>query len=63
MNFTLPTLCLGHLSLITNAAKQEYEVFRLEIAEMDIEPNLVTSETMQRVKQETAKDSGSGIAV
>ena len=37
--------------------KQEYEVFRLEIAEMDIEPNRVTSETMQRIKQETAKDS------
>ena len=37
-------------------AKQEYEVFRLEIAEMDIEPNRVTSETMQRIKQETAKD-------
>ena len=38
-------------------AKQEYEVFRLEIAEMDIEPNRVTSETMQRIKQETSKDS------
>ena len=38
-------------------AKQEYEVFRLEIAEMDIEQNRVTSETMQRIKQETAKDS------
>ena len=37
-------------------AKQEYEVFRLEIAEMDIEPNRITSETMQRIKQETAKD-------
>ena len=39
-------------------AKQEYEVFRLEIAQCrDIEPNRVTSETMQRIKQETAKDS------
>ena len=38
-------------------AKQEYEVFLLEIAEMDIKPNRVTSETMQRIKQETAKDS------
>ena len=37
-------------------AKQEYEVFRVEIAEMDIEPNRVTTETMQRIKQETAKD-------
>lgn len=37
-------------------AKQEYEMFRVEIAEMDIEPNRVTSETMQRIKQETAKD-------
>ena len=27
-------------------AKQEYEVFRVEIPEMDIEPNRVTSETM-----------------
>ena len=38
-------------------SKQEYEVFRLEIAEMDIEPNRVTSETTQRIKHETAKDS------
>ena len=38
-------------------AKQEYEVFRLEIAEMNIEPNRVTSETMQQIKQETGKDS------
>ena len=37
-------------------AKLEYEVFRLEIAEMDIEPNRITSETMQQIK-ETAKDS------
>lgn len=29
----------------------------MEIAEMDIEPNRVTSETMQQIKQETAKDS------
>ena len=28
-------------------ARQEYEVFWLEIAKMDIEPNRVTSETMQ----------------
>ena len=28
----------------------------MELAEMDIEPNRVTSETMQRIKQETAKD-------
>ena len=38
-------------------AKQGYEVFRLEIAEMDIEPNRITSETMQQIKQETTKDS------
>ena len=38
-------------------AKQEYEVFRLEIAEMNIEPNRVTSETMKKIKQETGKDS------
>ena len=37
-------------------AKQEYEVFRLEIAEIYIEPNRITSKTMQQVKQETAKD-------
>ena len=37
-------------------AKQEYEVFRLEIAEMDLEPNRVTPDTLQRIKQETAKD-------
>ena len=32
-------------------------MFPLEIAEMDIEPNRVTSETLQQIKQETAKDS------
>ena len=37
-------------------AKQEYEVFQVEITEMDIEQNRVTSETMQRIKEETAKD-------
>ena len=37
--------CLAHLSLIAH---------RMELAEMDIEPNRVTSETMQRIKQETA---------
>ena len=36
-------------------AKLEYEVFRLEIAEMDIDPNRITSETMQQIKQEAAK--------
>ena len=30
---------------------------RLETAEIDIEPNRVTSETLQQIKQETAKDS------
>ena len=37
-------------------AKQEYEVFRVEIPEMDIEPNRVTIETKQRIKPETAKE-------
>ena len=37
-------------------AKQEYQVFRLEIAEMDLEPNRVTPDTLQRIRQETAKD-------
>ena len=40
----------------TTSATKEYEVFQMELAEMDIEPNRVTSETMQRIKQETAKD-------
>ena len=39
-------------------AKQEYEVFRLEIAEIYIEPNRITSETMLQIKQETAEVSG-----
>ena len=38
-------------------AKQEYEVFRLKIAEMDIQPSRLTPQTMQRINQETAKDS------
>lgn len=37
-------------------AKQEYEVFQVEITQMDIAQSRVTSETIQRFKQETAKD-------
>ena len=37
-------------------AKQEYEVFQVEITEMDIEQNRVKSETMQRIEQEATKD-------
>ena len=40
----------------TTSARKEYEVFRMELAEMDIEPNRVTPEAMQRITQETAKD-------
>ena len=55
-NFTLPTLSRAPVTYhpSTTSAKIEYEVFRMELAEMDIEPNRVTSETMQRIKQETA---------
>ena len=55
-NFTLPTLSRAPVTYhpSTTSAKSEYEVFRMELAEMDIEPNRVTSETMQRIKQETA---------
>lgn len=54
-NFTLPTLSPQHLPLIAlleASFKLEYE-----IAENDIEPNRVTSKTMEQIKQETAKDS------
>ena len=40
----------------TTSARKEYEVFRMELAEIDIEPNRVAPETMQRITQETAKD-------
>ena len=30
----------------TTSARKEYEVFRMELAEMDIEPNRVTPEAM-----------------
>ena len=43
----------GHPS---STAKQECEVFRLEIAEMDLEPNQVTPDTLKRIRRETAKD-------
>ena len=39
-----------------SSAKQECEVFRLEIAEMDLEPNRVTPDTLQRMRRETAED-------
>ena len=40
----------------SSTAKQECEVFRLEIAEMDLEPNRVTPDTLQRIRRETTKD-------
>ena len=36
--------------------KQECEVFRLEMAEMEVEPDQVTPDTLQRIRRETAKD-------
>ena len=53
---TLPRVPVADYPSAANV-EQENEVFRLEIAEMDIELNRVTSETMQQIKQETAKDS------
>ena len=38
------------------ADKQECEVFRLELEEMDLTPNRVTADTLKRIRQETAKD-------
>lgn len=43
-------------NLLAANVKQEYEAFWVEIAEMDIQPNRVTSEIMRRIKQGTAKD-------
>ena len=37
--------------------KQECEVFRVEMAEMEFEPNQVTPDTLQRIRRETAKDT------
>ena len=57
-NFTLSTLSRAPVTYhpSTTSARKEYEVFRMELAEMDIEPNRVTPEAMQRITQETAKD-------
>ena len=43
-----------HQSL--SSIKQEYEVFRLELAEMDFVPNRVTADTLMRIRRETAED-------
>ena len=40
----------------SSTAKQECKVFRLEIAEMDLEPNRVTPDTLKPIRQETTKD-------
>lgn len=51
----MPTLSPEHfplIALLEASFKLEYE-----IAENDIEPNRVTSKTMEQIKQETAKDS------
>ena len=38
------------------ADKQECEIFRLQLEEMDLTPNRVTADTLKRIRQETAKD-------
>ena len=38
------------------ADKQECEVFRLELEEMDLTPNRVTADTLKRIRQETPKE-------
>jgi len=43
-----------HLRLF--ADKQECEVFRLELEEMDLTPNRVTADSVKRIRQETVKD-------
>ena len=40
----------------SSTAKQENEVFRLQIAEMDLKPKQVTPDTLKRIRQGTAKD-------
>ena len=40
----------------TFADKQECEVVRLELEEMDLTPNRVTADTLKRIRRETAKD-------
>ena len=35
---------------------QECEVFRLELAQIDLTPNRITADTMSCIKEETAKD-------
>ena len=35
---------------------QQAEVFRLELAKMDLKPNQVTADTLQRIGSETSKD-------
>ena len=39
----------------SSTANQEYEVFRLEIAEMDLEPNRVTPWILQRIDKKPPK--------
>ena len=35
---------------------QKCEVFRLELAQIDLTPNWITADTMSRIREETAKD-------
>ena len=58
-NFILPTFCLAHLSLIIlqqPVRGRNTKCSRWIWLRWKIEPDRVTSERMQRIKQETAKD-------
>ena len=50
------TLSRATLNDPTSIGVQQAEWFRLELAEMDLKPNQVTADTLQRIRSETSKD-------
>ena len=50
------TLSRAALNDPTSTRIQQAEVCRLELAEMDLKPNQVTADTLQRIRSETSKD-------
>ena len=54
--YVADTLLRAALNDPTSIDVQQAEVFRLELAEMDLKPNQVTADALQRIRSETSKD-------
>ena len=55
--YVADTLSRAALNDPTSIGVDQAEVFRLELAEMDLKPSQVTADTLERIRSESSKDS------